>query len=82
MYVFIEAIWRNKVAPFHRQIFRLIKFGALLCQGYLARLCLLMRGRVGNTLIFTALANPLDEYRSCVHEDNSIERGHGSNWPR
>ena len=39
------------------------------------------RGRVGNTLIFTGLANPVDEYRSCVHEDNSIERGHGSHWP-
>lgn len=33
------------------------------------------------SLIFTGLTNPLDEYRSCVHEDNSIERGHGSHWP-
>ena len=30
------------------------------------------------SLIFTELANPLDEHRSYVHEDNSIKRGHGS----
>ena len=36
-----------------------------------------MRGKVGSTLISTGLANPLDEYRSCVHEDNSLERCNG-----